>query len=381
MTMKTKPRARTSKGGADMGATPPATKARILWIDFCRVFIAFCVIVRHCDRHYPYPAYMADLFNYRSLIYFFFLMAGYFTHRAAAGQWVDWTRTKRLLLPYLFWTLIAIPLLQPLQHLPELLAGDWGWLTPRLLLSETGLASWCYWEYSNVPLWYLRTLLIFSFVSPLLQRLPGKVLLTLVLITFAASDVLCQVDAETAQSHHTHGVDWLPFRLYESVLALGFYTGGLLLRRRVSAAQLTGYVTAHAWLAPVGSLCLLPVVLLTGFYPPVQSSALVLLGVATTLSIGAMSGKYLPRFTRVVAQWGPAAFFVYVTHYILLHWLRVVLTGEYDGALTLVQAHVAPWGILAVSLALYAVLCRLAPRFMQTFALVPRPTAGTTTPR
>ncbi len=375
------PRPGTSKATRSMSAAPTPPKPRIIWIDFCRIFIAFCVIVRHCDRHYPYPAYVADLFNYRSLIFFFFLMAGYFTHRAAAGQWVDWARTKRLLLPYLFWTLISIPLLLPLLHLPELRAGDWSWLSPRLLLTETGLASWCYWDYSNVPLWYLRTLLIFSFVSPLLQRLPGKVLLTLVLLSFAASDVLCQVDPETAQSHHTRGVEWLPFRLYESVLALGFYTGGLLLRRRVSAAQLTEYVTAHAWLVPVGSLCLLPIVLLTGFYPPVQSSALVLLGVATTLSIGAMSAKFLPRFTQCVAQWGPAAFFVYVTHYILLHWLRMALTGKYDGTLSLLQAHIAPWGILAVSLALYALLLRLAPRFMRTFALAPRPMVDTTTLR
>ncbi len=347
-------------------------KARVGWIDFCRVFIAFCVIVRHCDRHYAYPAYVMDLFNYRSLIFFFFLMAGYFTHRAATGQWFDWTRTKRLLLPYLFWTLVSIPLLQPLMHSGEIARGEWGWLSPRLLLTETGLASWCYWDYSNVPLWYLRTLLIFSFLSPLIQRIPSKVLAVLVLFTFAGSDVLCQIDPETALSHHTHGVAWLPFRLYESVLAFGFYGAGILLRRHADTTRLTAFVTEYAWVAPLGSLILLPIVLFTGFYPPVQSSALVLLGVATTLSIGALCAEYLPRFTQIVAQWGPAAFFVYVTHYILLHWLKFILTGSYDGALTPLRAHLAPWGILAVSLALFALLSRVAPKFMYHFALVRR---------
>ena len=259
---------------------------RIEWIDFCRIYTAFCVIVRHCDRHYGFPAYVADLFNYRSLIFFFFLMAGYFTHRADAGQWVDWRRTKQLLLPYLFWTLISIIALQPFAHLTELMHGDWSWLSPQLLLSETGLASWCYWDFSNVPLWYLRTLLIFAFLSPILQRMPSKMMLGVILITFAASDVLCQADCDTAASHHTRGVPWLPFRLYESVLALGFYMGGLLIQRYANGEKLTTFVRSYAWIPVAGSLLLLPAVLLWSFYPPVQSSALVLLGGEVVAGVG-----------------------------------------------------------------------------------------------
>lgn len=344
---------------------------RIEWIDFCRIYTAFCVIVRHCDRHYGFPAYIADLFNYRSLIFFFFLMAGYFTHRAATTQWVDWQRTKKLLCPYLFWTLISIVALQPLMHLPELLSGNLGWLSPRLLFSETGLASWCYWDFSNVPLWYLRTLLIFSFVSPLLQRMPSKAMLGVIIILFAASDVLCQVDCETAASHRTHGIAWLPFRLYESVLALGFYLIGVLVRRYADGEQFTAFVRSYAWIPVLGALFLLPVVLLTGFYPPVQSSALVLLGVATIISIGALCNRYLPGFCSWAAQWGPAAFFVYVTHFILLRWLRVIITGDYSGHFTPLQASIIPWGILAALLATYTLLMRLCPRLMQILALAP----------
>lgn len=81
--------------------------------------------------------------------------------------------------------------------------------------------------------------------------------------------------------------------------------------------------------------------------------------------------RYLPRFCHFVAQWGPAAFFVYVTHYILLEWLRTLLTGRYGGSLSVLQAAWAPFVILAASLALYALLCRLAPGFMRLFALAP----------
>ncbi len=344
---------------------------RIEWIDFCRIYTAFCVIVRHCDRHYGFPAYVADLFNYRSLIFFFFLMAGYFTHRAAANQWLDWPRAKKLLWPYLFWTLISLIVLQPFMHIPELRVGDWSWISPHMLLSEMGLASWCYWDFSNVPLWYLRTLLIFALLSPVLQRMPSKVMFGVILITFAASDVLCQVDCETAASHHMQGIDWLPFRLYESVLALGFYLTGLLVRRYVSGEQLTAFVRRYAWVPVLGALALLPVVLLSGFYPPVQSSALVLLGVATTLSIGSLFEHYLPRVCHWVAQWGPAAFFVYVTHFIVLRWLRVLITGEYGGHFTPWQAAIIPWGVLAALLAAYTLLIRLCPRLMQVLALAP----------
>ena len=60
--------------------------ARIQWIDFCRVYTAFFVVLRHVDRPYGSFNYIIDLFNYRSLIFFFFLVSGYFTHKAAAGQ-------------------------------------------------------------------------------------------------------------------------------------------------------------------------------------------------------------------------------------------------------------------------------------------------------
>lgn len=353
-----------------------APQQRIAWIDFCRVYTAFCVIVRHCDRHYPSFSYIADLFNYRSLIFFFFLMAGYFTRYAPPGRLLDKARACRLLWPYLFWTLIAAFTMVPLMHLGQIAQGDWSWVSPLIPLKEMGLLSWCYWDYSNVPLWFLRTLLILALVSPLLQRLPLKAMLCLILFTFAASDVLCESDPETAAHYKRSGIGWLPFRLYESVLALGFYSGGLLLRRYANTEQLTSFVRQYAWLPVLAALALLPAVYGWGFYPPVQSSALVLLGVCCTLSIGCLCERYFPRFCRAVAQWGPAAFFVYVTHFMLLHCLRLALTGAYSGSLTPLQALWAPWAVLAASLGLYSILMRLCPGFMRLFALAPvRPKA------
>ena len=350
-------------------------KERIEWIDFCRVYMAFCVIVRHCDRHYGSFSYIADLFNYRSLIFFFFLMSGYFTRYAQPGVWLDWGRARRLLWPYLFWTLTAVFTMVPLIHLGEIRQGDWSWVTPLIPLREVGVLSWSYWDYSNVPMWFLRTLMILALISPLLQRLPLKAMLGLILICFAAGDVLCEVDEETAEHYKRWSVSWLPFRLYESVLALGFYSAGLLVRRYASAKHLTAWVRSYAWVPVAGSLLLLPMVYCWGFYPPVQSSALVLLGVATTLSIGCLCEQYLPRVCRAVARWGQAAFFVYVTHYMLLHCLRVAAAAfghRAGGSFSSTQALFVPWVVLALCLGLYSILVRLFPRFMSIFALAPQ---------
>lgn len=342
---------------------------RILWIDFCRVYTAFCVIVRHCDRYVESPAFFMDLFNYRSLIFFFFLVSGYLTHRAEPGQCLDWKRARRLLWPYLFWAAFAVVTMMPMLYWPQIQAGDWSWATPFLFLQEMGLTSWTYWSLSNVPLWFLRTLFLLALVSPLLQRLSAKTMGVLILACFAGSDVLCHADVEAATANGREGVAWLPFRLYESVLALGFFAGGLLLRRHVDAERLTAWVRRGAWWPPLASLVLLPAVYFWRFSPPIQSSALVLLGVLTTMSIGCLCERYLPRFFRYVASWGSAAFFVYVTHYLALKCVRVCLTGDYRGSLTLAQASVAPFAILAFCLALWALLRRLFPRFMRLLAL------------
>ncbi|MBQ2380461.1 MAG: acyltransferase family protein [Akkermansia sp.] len=346
-----------------------APKGRVQWIDFCRVYVAFCVIVRHTDRYTESPAFFTDLFTYRSLIYFFFFFAAYFTHKAADGQWLDFRRTGRLLWPYLFWGFVAMLTMMPLYYWDQTSVGDWSWFHFHMVLREMGLLDWKYWSFTNVPLWFMRTLIILAFFSPILQRLPMKALLGMVLIIFAASDVLCFADVEAATKNGREGVAWLPFRLYESVLALGFYGAGLLVRRYFNAQQLTEFIRGYAWVPILGSLILLPAVYHWRFNPPIMSSALVLLGVVTTMSIGCLCEQYLPRFCALVAKAGPAAFFVYVTHYPLLKCIKFFCAGGYRADLTIVQASWAPFAILGTSLSAYYLLRRFCPGFIRIFGL------------
>lgn len=351
--------------------------ARIQWIDFCRVYVAFCVVVRHTDRYPDTLMYFTDLFNFRSLVFFFFLMSGYFTHAAAPGQWLDWKRFRKLISPYLFWALVPALLILLMLNWPAAMAGDWSWCSnPDMLLGYMGVRHWLYWDFLNVPLWFLRTLLLLALSSPLLQRIPTRAMLPLLVALFAASDVLCHLDAEAAQSLGRRGIPELPFRLYESVLATGFYAAGLTMRRHATPAQLTAFFRCYAWLPPILSLILFAGVCYWGFYPPILSSALVLMGVWTSISIGCLCEQYLPRFCHAVAQWGPAAFFLYVVHFPLYRVIKYALTGDVCGHLSHVQAYLAPVAITLASFALYGILRRYCPRFMQIFALVPRPEAG-----
>ena len=141
------------------------------------------------------------------------------------------------------------------------------------------------------------------------------------------------------------------------------------IRRYADFERFTAFVRSYAWAPVLAALLLLPAVYAFGFYPPVQSSALVLLGVSCTMGIGALCEQYLPRFTRAVVWLAPASFFIYVTHYIVLHALRLVLTGSYGGKFTQNQCLYMPLVILAICSALFFLLRRFFPRAMRLLAL------------
>ena len=349
--------------------------ARVAWIDFCRVMVAFLVIVRHVERYAGSVNFFVDLFNYRSLIFFFFLMAGYF----AANTTTLWPRVKKLVVAYLFWAVVAALILVPTFRAGAIAQGEWSWLNAWMAADELGLMRWQYWGLSNVPLWFMRTLILLTLALPLLRRLSLGSLLLLGLACMALSDILCYADADEMEKTATllgaplenaAFAAYLPFRLYESVLALGIFSLGLALRHAVPQVQnLGGHLRPYAWWAPALSLALLPVVYFLHFNPPIRSASLVLLGVLTTVSLGLLCQQYLPRFCRAVAAWGPAAFFIYVTHYIILKFFILGLTGDYRGRVTEAQALWLPFAVLTCSVLIYLALKRCFPRFTAWVAM------------
>lgn len=340
-----------------------------MWIDFCRVYTACFVVLRHSYCRSGTLGYYADLFNYRALIFFFFLAAGYFTHTNSTEKQVfNFKRFGQLLRAYLFWTLVGFVVIYTAMG-----AAQGGIQLPSFAGFMEGMGLYPCWPHSfplNVPLWFLKALMLLALFSPLLTRLKTHVLITLCLACMSMSDILATVDPLDRTSERV--AEWLPQRTYESVLALAFFCAGILIRRHAGADRLTRFLRKNAWWPLVASLAMFPAVRLWGFNPPCRSSVLVALSVMTIMGISVLVEKYLPSVFRQVAKWGTAAFFIYVTHYFILT-LYCMLEAENAGtAWQNMRAVVMPAATIATSLLLFVLLKRFCPGFMQMFAFIKR---------
>lgn len=318
-------------------------------------------------------AFLVDLFNYRGLIFVFFFISGYFVHQKRLVETKALLDTKRfltLLRVYLFWALIGFILIFPMVHFETLRVGDWSCLSFKSILSGMGLyPAWPHAFPLNVPLWFLKALMLLALISPLIVRLSTRILIMLTVACLACSDILITVD----QWEHTHNfaVNIIPTRTYETIMALGFYCLGIVITRHFSMEEITGFVTRNAWLPLLLSLLLFPMVRIWGFMPPCKSSMLVLLSVLTILSMGPLCEKFFPRLFRYIAGFGEGAFFVYVTHYIMKEYLEnAFLPSHNTPAWHNLVTYAGPFVTAVICLALYTTLKRYAPGFMARFALV-----------
>ena len=362
-----------SSSRAPEGLIQAGPNSRVLWIDFARIYATFFVIVRHIPKEYGDFAFLVDLFNYRGLIFVFFFLSGYFIHQRRLLEskvLLDTKRFMTLLKLYLFWAFIGFILIFPMIHLDALCAGDWSYLSFKSVLRGMGLyPAWPHNFPLNVPLWFLKVLMLLALVSPLLVRLSTRILIVLSVGCLACSDVLITVDVLEHTQNFSIGM--IPFRSFETAMALGFYCIGIIVKRHFSMEEFTGFVTRNAWLPLLLSILLFPMVRIWGFMPPCRSSMLVMLSVLTILSMGPMCERIFPRIFRFIASFGEGAFFVYVTHCIMVEYLeKVFLPSHNTPAWHHLVTYAGPFVIAAICLALFTILKRYAPGFMATFALV-----------
>lgn len=335
-----------------------------MWVDFCRVYTAFFVVLRHVHCETGTVGYYLDLFNYRGLIFFFFLVSGYFMHLKESDGWKGGMRRGWILLRvYLFWAVVSFLPLFCINHWAEISHGSWHALTVSSFMEGMGIVPcWPHFFPLNQPLWFLKTLFILSIISPWLFRLSSKMLVCLCVFCMACSDILMKVDVWEHTS--AYSVSWIPPRTFESVMALAFYCGGILIRRHANHGAFSSFVKEHAWCPIVASLVLFPLVRLWGYDPPCRSSALVFLSVMTIMGIGAMVEKLFPRFFRLVSKLGPAAFFVYVTHFVFTSLFCLMEPSSGVAQWNNLRGIVLPVSAFGISLALYWLLCSCCPSFM-----------------
>ena len=338
--------------------------SRIQWIDFCRVWTAFFVIVRHTYAPDGTFFFYADLFNYRSLIFFFFLASGFFSkNNGIPTNWggyryLDIKRFAQILAMFIFWSITGAIILLPLHYQEVWNNGAviWGNILPALGIT---------WQFGwNVPMWFLRVLMVLALFAPSLHRLSNRVLAVFIVGMLAAGEVFC-IEAWEEQGD---AYRWVPYRMYESLYAWAFFAAGILLKRVWGVERLTDFLRRTGWLIILFAVIMFVPVRLWGLMPPCQSGMLVVLGVGTILSIGCLVERYAPKVCNNVSSWGSAAFFIYVTHYIIISYVKLLWLNTFEWNVT--GSIVVPLVTLLLSGGLFVIMRKMFPSLMVWIAML-----------
>ena len=259
---------------------------------------------------------------------------------------------------FVFWSLIGSLLLSPLHYQEIWRQGEivWGNILPALGI--TWAFGW------NVPLWFLRVLMVLALFAPLLHRLSNRVLVVVIIGMLAAGEVFCIEAWEEGGDAPVQ----VPYRMYESLYAWGFFAAGILLKRTMGIRGLTSILQGAGWLIILFAVVLFVPVRLWGLLPPCQSGMLVVLGVGTILSIGCLVERYAPALCCFVASWGPAAFFIYVTHYIIISYVKLLWIQVFGWGIA--GSLVVPVLTLFLCCILFVIMRRLFPALMCRIAMV-----------
>ena len=221
------------------------------------------------------------------------------------------------------------------------------------------------WEFGwNVPLWFLRVLMVLALFAPVLHRASSVVLTVFIAGMLAGGEVFCL----EAWEEKGNAARWIPYRMYESLYAWAFFAGGILVNRVWGLARFAEFLRKVGWLIILFAVVLFVPVRLWGIMPPCRSGMLVVLGVGTILSIGCLVEQYAPRVCSYVASWGTASFFIYVTHYIIISyvkqgWLQV-FAWNVPGSI------VVPVVTLMLSCLLFVFMRRQFPCLMSRIAML-----------
>lgn len=147
-------------------------------IDMVRVLAMLAIIKEHSSLNEPFwHIYGAFLSAGAGVVFFFFAAALFLKSDASAV----YKRSGWLLACYIFWGVMAWWLLSPIAaHLAQCISGEGGEFSfPSLVsmpLSKIILWDWTQTFPNAGILWFIRLLLLFTLISPLLQRLPVWVL-------------------------------------------------------------------------------------------------------------------------------------------------------------------------------------------------------------
>lgn len=305
----------------------PSDKAltREHWIDISR-FLAACLIV--CV-HSPALAF-SSLFNlpvFNGRVAFFLILAGYFMGRNNSWQ-KAFRRGVTLLIPFLFWNVIISFFYPEVMNMGTLeylcsLVGVRSFFTPDFTpLPLSGLLG----EPFSPPTWFLRDIILCSFISPLLLKFKYPVFI-LILIYFSTDWLqypmmtnrvvlspqtvslfslgLFLSSIKLSEVKHFYKNSFTPLVL----LAVG--TGFLLsITNYLSICQNNPEWNMHKILASYGVWNI--------SYPAVHLNSLCpVFGAFLLMALGIWLEKKIP-VAKKLSNYAPACFLIFVLHYPLM---------------------------------------------------------------
>lgn len=294
----------------DLAAQPSLPVAqRVVWVDIARVYAALIIIANHLSLFSSdlYRALWAQFLFARTP--FFLILAAYFVGRGAfgafrPGQCFLVKRARFLFYPYLLWCTAALVLTGASPHTPhvESFAPFFAWLHDGGIPWTNALAALAK-SYGvgghpvDAPLWFLRDIIIFTFISPLLMRLGKYVLpLGLVLLSF---NFFAQGDL---------GHDW------PTPDSMGFFCLGLFLSRYSLGDIFSLIRPVSAFFAIV----LVPLTVWLIMNRDQHSIIMVMVGLVSLVSVSMLTADHFPRFGEWLSKLAPAGFLVFGAHHIII---------------------------------------------------------------
>ncbi len=274
-------------------------KKRVLWVDLYRVMAILCSIAVHV---HTWEIFLSKYFGGQGRILFFFFISGFFMNR------IDWKSTyKRLLaigIPYLTWCAITA-----IYFYPWSLWTEWEGVA-RIFGLKVEFSV-----FHNSPLWFLRALLVFTLLNPIVSRLNRWLsiilcvgLIMLAFVPLYYPDVLSDLCFN------------YPVRAH--ILGFALYVFGSICRRFIGISDFLGWCEKHAW--HIMMTILIGVVcgkLLIWSDISIGKLVFFLSSIFTLPAVTILLSQYFPLIVQRVIQWAPAMFFVYVSQIVPVHYV------------------------------------------------------------
>lgn len=290
---------------------------------------------------------------------FFFTASGFFL----AGHFVEFgwwrreclKRIRSLLIPYVIWSVVAIVLKISIivavnfahgRGLLENMPTSWRWWTRAF-----GVYPFCYPEV--VPLWYLRTLMIFVFISPLLYCAVKWVGWRILLVIYLAHGVIGVSDGDRFHlfMHYTFTCCGLSFFILGMILRIGEYA-----------------VEAKGKMIPIVSLLMGILVLVVSFVVSVESRWFLIARMAFIPLFLYSLWNLMP--TIKLPTWlCSAAFSIFLMHVLVWRLIGAVELAMHANCFGFLRpSNMVDWGVKWIvgfggALALSVVLRKAFPKF------------------